>query len=86
MSEAIASLLVSLGLGSPITRGIFGASVFAIPLILKTPLAYYKVSDGVYLPKQFTLTASSEVPADQKTIIPWFIYPILGAILFGLFL
>ena len=86
MSEAIASLLVSLGLGSPITRGIFGASVFAIPLILKTPLAYYKVSDGVYLPKQFTLTASSEVPADQKTIIPWFIYPILGAVLFGLFL
>lgn len=86
MSQAIAGLLVSLGLGSPITRGIFGASVFAIPLILKTPLAYYKVSDGVYLPKQFTLTASSEVPADQKTIIPWFIYPILGAILFGLFL
>lgn len=84
--EALMNFMVKVGLGSPITRGIFGASLFSIPLVLHTPLAYHKVSEGIYIPKQFRLTASADTPPEHTTYIPWFLFPILGAVIFGLFL
>lgn len=84
--ESVMNLLVKLGLGSPITRGIFGASLFTVPLLFHTPISYVKVQEGTYIPKVWALTAPKDTPPEHTTYVPWFLFPILGAMLFGLFL
>ncbi len=86
MNEFIVNGLITLGLGEPIARTIFGASLGLIPVLLKVPLSYYKAGDGIYLPKEFTLFASADTPSDKKTYFHYLIWPIIGALYFTLFL
>ncbi len=86
MNPVIAGFLSDVGLGSPLSRGVFGACIFSIPILLKMGFLYYPIADGIYLPKEFYFTASKDTPIDQTTYIPWWSLPILGAAIFGLFL
>lgn len=84
--SAFFNFLASIGLGEPTGRAIFGAALFSAPILLKSKICYQNIGDGVYIPKKFSLLADKDTPAENKTLFPWYIFPILGAILFGLFL
>jgi len=84
--ETLQNLLVSFGLGSPISRGIFGAAIGSIPVLIHSPVSYYKIEEGVYMPKSFYFTSPEGTAPEHKTYLPWYIFPLLGATLFALFL
>lgn len=76
----IITTLSMLGLDSPITRTIFGAtSGFILQLLIKPSISY----DGEN-PKTFTLFANND--DKQTTYFPWYFFPILGGLLLGVFL
>jgi len=81
--QTFEQLMVSIGLGSPVARAAVGAAFGGIPILLHFPISYKQVSEGVYLPRSWSLTNPSD---ENSTAFPWFIFPILGAVFFSLFL
>lgn len=77
------NLLSTLYLGEPAARGTLGAVLFSIPILFHWPISYTQVSDGIYMPRAWSLLSPED---ESATAFPWYIFPILGALLFGLFL
>ena len=84
--DTLAEILTSCGLATPITRGIFGASLFSLPIIFHSSISYTQLSDGVFLAKEFYFTAGKDTAPQNTTYFHWTFWPVLGAALFGLFL
>ncbi len=88
MADFIVSLFVNTGLGSPFARAAaFGAIGFGIQYLLKPSISYTTVSGGKQgqtkaVAKDFALKGSSA----QTTWFPWFMWPLLFAIIGGLFI
>lgn len=90
--QSFESFLFHIGLGNPIARAAFGAVIFSAPIIMHFPISYYPVQIGAdtgnenslfYMPRPWSVTDKG---AENGTLFPWFIWPILGALLFGLVL
>lgn len=75
-------LMASIGLGSPLARSAIGAAIFSVPIFLHAKISYDEVSENVFVPRPWSLLSKDE----NSTAFPWFIFPILGACIFGLFL
>lgn len=77
----IESLFAALGLGTPVSRGLFGVGLGALVAFGIKPSGSFN-ADGT--PKTF----SPLLPASEKskgTLFPWYFYPLLFGLLFGLF-
>lgn len=86
---AIGSTFLTLGLQTPISRALaFGTVGFAYQYLLRPSLSYSKVetkSGSQYVAKEFALFSSKESPV-PKTYFPWYFWPVLLALIGGLFL
>ncbi len=81
------ALFAKVGLGQPIPRALVGAAIFSIPLFLKSDLSYKHLEGGITVPKSWSLFATPEQrELDLATPFPWYVFPVLGALIFGLFL
>ena len=81
--EQFEGLLASFGLGSPLARGTIGAVLFSAPIVLHSSICYTHVGDGVYVPRNWSLLNPED---ENATAFPWYIFPIMGASIFALFL
>jgi hypothetical protein len=81
--DGFEGMLAGIGLGSPLARGTVGAVLFSLPIILHSSICYTEVRDGVYIPRPWSLLAPND---ENATAFPWYIFPILGARIFGLVL
>ena len=80
--ESVLSFLASIGLGSPLGRSVaMGATGFATQYFIKPSISYTTVGNKT-VPKQFALTSSG----NATTYFPWFFWPILFALVGGIFL
>lgn len=88
MIEAFFNALAAIGLGHPLTRTVaFGAAGFGVQYLLKPSISYVTVPAGrggasKAVAKDFAATSSSS----QTTWFPWFFWPILFAVVGGLFI
>lgn len=89
VSGAIISSFVALGLESPTSRALaFGTIGFAFQFLLRPSISYANLptkEGSTCISKPFTLLASkdSNVPS---TYFPWYLWPIVFAMIGGLFL
>lgn len=77
------TILVTLGLGNPVTRACVGGLLFSVPILFHSRFAYKEIDDGIFIPRNFAVTNPSD---PEATFFPWWLIPLLGAALFGLFL
>jgi hypothetical protein len=84
--DYIVNTLVFLGLTTPITRAIFGATLgFLAQHLISPSISYYTDSEtNESLPKTFTLLADKQ--DKNTTYIPWYAIPVITGLAFGLFL
>ena len=89
IARAIGSTFVSLGLESPTSRALaFGTVGFSFQYLARPSISYKKVGtkDGAKsIAKPFTLLATKDSPV-ETTYMPWYFWPLLFAIIGGLFL
>jgi len=79
MSAAFFKTMNFLGLNSPWARLIFGASLgFAGQMILKPSMSYDKNGQS----KDFYLFSSGK----NSTLLPWWIWPVVGGLFFSVFI
>jgi len=79
MSAAFFKTMDFLGLNSPWARLIFGGALgFAGQMIIKPSVSYDKSGSS----KDFYFFSSGK----NSTLLPWWIWPISGALLFSLFI
>lgn len=84
---SLENLLASIGLGSPLARGVVFAALFALPVMgLKLPVSYARTEEGFYIPKKWSLLAGGDVDPSFKTTLPWFIWPVIGLVVGSLLL
>jgi hypothetical protein len=89
LAGVIGGTFVTLGLESPTARALaFGTVGFAIQYFIRPGVSYINVptkDGGKCISKQFTLLANKEsnVPT---TLFPWYFWPLLFALIGGLFL
>ena len=88
MFETIFGLLADIGLGHPLSRTVaFAAVGFGTQYLLKPSISYIKLPAGKgnaarAVPKDFAMTSSSAA----STYFPWFAWPLVFAIVGGLFI
>lgn len=83
--ESLFDAMAAFGLGTPLARAItFGAVGFGTQLFIKPSISYTTVGKSS-VPKQFSLTAKSDSKA-PTTLFPWFLWPVLFAVVGGLFI
>ncbi len=87
MLEAIFNLLADIGLGHPASRTVaFAATGFGAQYLLKPSISYTtiqgKQGQTKAVAKDFALTGSTS----QTTWFPWYMWPLVFAILGGLFI
>lgn len=82
------NLLASIGLASPITRAaVLGGIGYATQYFFKPSISYLKLSSKTgdkYVPKEFA--PFSKAGSSATTWVPWFMFPVIGAIIGGLFI
>jgi hypothetical protein len=79
--QYIVSGLSLIGLDSPISRTIFGATAgFVLQLLLKPSISYNEQGNT----KTFALFADKD--DKDTTYFPWYLFPILLGLLMGVFL
>lgn len=85
----IATSFVTVGLDTPLSRALaFGTVGFAYQYLLRPSVSYVKVdtkSGSQCVAKQFALFSSKESSV-PTTYIPWYFWPLILAIIGGLFL
>jgi hypothetical protein len=80
--SAIVNILVSLGLGSPISRAMVGAAIgFAYQSIIRPSISYYDENT----PRPFILLMDGQ-NYEEGTYMPWWGWPVGGAVVFGMFI
>lgn len=89
--SAIWGYLAQIGLGSPLSRALTFAGIGLIPIIAQTRISYYPTGaeggNTIWLAKKFALfTTNTETPPEQQTYMHFIMWPILFAIIGGLFL
>ena len=86
---AVGSSFVMLGLETPVSRALaFGAVGFAFQYIAKPGISYVNVpgkGGNKCVAKQFSLLAGKDSGA-PTTYMPWYFWPLLLAIIGGIFL
>lgn len=82
-SESFFDFLGALGLGQPIPRACVGGLIFSFPVIFHSKFCYTEVDEGIFIPRNWLVTNPSD---PDGTLFPWWLIPILGAVLFGLVL
>lgn len=78
----VESFFVLLGLTSPVSRALFGIGVGTLFVFLVKPSGAYNAD---HTPKQFSLFAPADAPKGSTTKFPWYFYPLVLGVLFGLF-
>lgn len=78
----VESFFVLLGLTSPVSRALFGIGIGVAFAFLVKPSVSYN-ADGT--PKKFSWFAPADAPKDTLTKFPWYFYPVVLGLLFGLF-
>ena len=82
--ESILGLIAGIGLASPFSRAVaFGAAGFGTQLFIKPSISYTTVGNKT-VAKPFALTSKSKTAT--TTYFPWFFWPILFAVVGGLFI
>lgn len=83
--DSIVNFIVGIGLGSPAARAVAGgAAGFATQYLAKPSISYTTVGK-TSVPKSFALTSSS-TSKTPTTYFPWFMWPILFAVVAGIFI
>lgn len=86
---AVGSTFVTLGLESPTSRSLaFGTVGFSFQYLVRPSISYKKIStkEGTKtVAKPFALFASKDSPV-ETTYMPWYFWPLLLALIGGLFL
>lgn len=86
MLSAFFDFLASIGLGHPATRAVAaGAAGFGTQYLFKPSISYVNISNGKTkksAPREFKLSSSSP----QATWFPWYFWPLLFAIIAGVFI
>ena len=86
--DAFANIMVSLGLGSPLSRALaFGSIGFTYQFAFRPSISYANVKTKTgqkSVAKQFSLLATKD--SGPTTYFPWFAWPLSFAVVGGLFL
>ncbi len=89
IAGAVGSTFVTLGLESPTSRALaFGTVGFSYQYLARPSISYKKIDtkEGTKsIAKPFTLLASKDSPV-ETTYMPWYFWPLLLALIGGLFL
>ena len=89
--NSILNAAAAVGLGHPVSRAIAFASVgFGLQYLIKPGISYGTIKNkngagNTTYSKEFILTSSAKSP-QAKTWFPWYLWPVLFAIIGGLFL
>lgn len=78
--------LGTIGLGSPFTRALAAGAIGLIPAIFKSSVFFYDAGNGVFISKEWSLFADDKTEPGKKTLFPWYLLPVLLAIVSALFL
>lgn len=78
----IESFFVLLGLTSPVSRALFGIGVGTLFVFLVKPSGAF---DSEGKAKPFSLLSPPDAKAGSTTRFPWYFYPLVLGVLFGLF-
>lgn len=89
ITGAVAGAFVTLGLETPISRALaFGTVGFSFQYFVRPGISYVNVptkGGNKCISKQFTLLASKESSV-PTTFFPWYLWPVIFAIIGGIFL
>lgn len=78
----VESFFVLLGLTSPVSRALFGIGIGVGFAFLVKPSSAF-TQDGK--PKKLSWFAPADTPSADLTKFPWYFYPVVLGLLFGLF-
>lgn len=78
----VESFFVLLGLTTPVSRALFGIGIgVGFAFLFKPSVSYNQ--DGT--PKKLSWFAPADAPKDSLTKFPWYFFPLVLGLLFGLF-
>ena len=81
--DRLEKILTIIGLDSPLARSCVGAVAFSVPILFHPDFAYREVDEGIFIPRNWAITNPSDPDA---TLFPYWILPLLGAVVLGMVL